>query len=93
MDEILTLLKELEAKVLGVFIPGLLEIGLGIPKDEVAAFSATVATLKADLAAGKGYGEAMADAWTTFYNAEKSEFTNVLADLLSLIENSLKAAG
>jgi hypothetical protein len=46
-------------------------------EDEVALLGTAKEQFLADLAAGKSYGEAVADVWTTVENAEGAELSKV----------------
>lgn len=69
-------------------LTGVSSIVLGVPDAEIKIFEDCWAAARADIAAGKTWGVAAADAWTTFYNEEFSEGKSVLAALLSFLLQS-----
>jgi hypothetical protein len=60
-----------------------------LPGDEQTILYNALKAAKADIDAGKSVGTAIADAWTTFYQAELAEANKVGQFLLGAILNAL----
>lgn len=89
---LLALLTNMFFKAEVVVVQGLTTIGLQLPLEEAAIVQDAIQAMRNDLTAGKSVGEALADAYTVFYNEEKTEFSKVGQATLALFAAALQAA-
>ncbi len=93
--DITAFIASLVAQFTGVqaaLIAGLASIAGFLPADEKAILYKALKAAQTDIAAGKTPGQAVADAWSTFYNAEITEANKVGMFLLGAILTSLAPA-
>lgn len=75
-----------------VVLQGVAAILGELPGDETAIVQDALTAISKDLSAGKSIGEAAADAWTTFYSEEKTEFSKVGQQVVQLFITALETA-
>lgn len=80
------------AGVEAALIAGLAAVAGFLPEDEKAVLYNALKAAQADVAAGKSIGQAVADAWTSFYSGELSEANKVAQYLLGAVLSALAPA-
>lgn len=89
---LLAILTSLFVKAETVLVQAFSTIVLELPGDESKILHDSLAVVSADLKAGKGVGEATADAFTVFYNEEKGEVSKVTKQLFLALVAALEAS-